>query len=413
MRTLKESIIADPTKGQTHWDNLERKATESLYFQKFMIEMKKKLLETEGTLQGAVDTETDATNALGVVYNQIIMGVEEHHPLTYARNFNTDKMQLLVPVGTYGKAKQRAIGGTFAAGEKTQSPVTITLDTEYGVDMTWTKAHLEDAAWDVLAEQNQAAGYELQLLLATKLCAEIKGITAAASAGGAFVTQTATTAMTWAQFMNLLAAVDIGGTGPADYVLCTPARYWQLLALDQFVNSLYAGSDEVMRTGVAKTMMGVTVVRCHALADVTCLGYDTVAGGIDEFTVGNWLKGAGGAIGRIAALRKDAPGVDGVVTFDDDITGAFVADEVLTEYDDAACTSATGVTGAESDTLSTVVSTASIVALNSKKALALVYRRNIEVEPFEYPDENRYGFIASVRAKAATLVPSAVAISDQ
>jgi len=366
MRTLKESILADPTKGQTAWDHLEKKVTESLYFQRFMVEMKKKLLETEGVLQGAVDTETDATNALGVVYNQIIMGIEEHHPLTFARIFTTDKMQLLVPIGTYGKAKQRDIAGTFGAGEKTQSPVTVTLDTEYGVNMSWTKAHLEDAAWDVLSEQNQASGYELQLLLATKLCAEIKGITAAHSAGGAFVTIASTTAITWVEFLALLSKCDIAGTGPADYVLCTPTRYWQLLALDQFVNSLYAGTDEVMRTGVAKTMMGFTVIRCHALADLTTMAYSDVAGGIDEFTVGNWLKGAAGAIGRIASLRKDIPGASGFVTFDDDITGVFVDEEVLTEYDNAACTSATGVTG----TVEAIIgaSGASIVALNSKKS---------------------------------------------
>jgi len=411
MRTLKECVLTDPNKGQSHWENLEKKATEQLYFQRFIAEMKKKLVETEGTLQGAVDTETDATNALGVVYNQIIMGVEEHHPLDYARIFNTDKMQLLVPIGTYGKAKQRNANGSFSAGEKTQSPVTITLDTEHGVDVSWTKAHLDDAAWDVLSEQNQGAGYAIQLLLSTKLCAEVKAITAAQSAGGAFVTMTATTSMLWAEFLNLLAAVDIGGTGPADYVLCTPARYWQLLALDQFVNSLYAGSDEVMRTGIAKTMMGVTVVRCHALADPTTMAYADVAGGIDEFTVGYWLKGAAGAIGRIASLRKDVAGASGFVTFDDDITGVFVDEEIITEYKDAACTIASGVTGTVEAVIG--VSGASIVALNSKKALALVYRRNIEIEPFEYPDQNRYGFIASVRAKAGTLVPSAVAISTQ
>lgn len=408
-KTLKEAILRDPERGQPAWDRLVAKATLNPYFQRIMKE-RMRLMEAEGVLQGDVDTETDATDALGVVYDQIIMGVEEHHPLDFARIFNTDKTEIKVPIGTHGKAKQRAAAGTFSAGEKTTSMVTIAIDKEYGVDISWTKAHIEDATWDVLAEQMQGAGYALQLLLSTKLTAEIKAITAANSAGGAFVTIAATTAITWAEFLALVGAVDIGGTGPADFVLVTPARYWQLLALSEFTSLLYGTSEEVMRTGVARTMIGVTVIRCHSMADVTCLGYDTEAGG--DLAVGNWIKGAGGAIGRIAAIRVDAS-TDGVIIFDDDITGTFVADEVLTEYDDAACTSATGVTAAESDTLSTVVSTASIIALNSKKALALAYRRQVEIEPFEYPDQNRYGFIASVRAKADTLVPSAVAISDQ
>lgn len=412
-KTFKECILSDPTKGQKAWDVLQRKASENLYFDTFMRELATRKLETEGTLQGDVDTETDVTTALGEVYNQIVMGVEEHQPLNFARIFTTNKTELKVHVGTHGVALQRTATGGFSAGEKTTAAVTIALDKEYGVDISWTKAHLEDAAWDVMAEQNQGAGYSIQQLLAAKLTAEIKAITAATAAGGAFVAIAATNAITWAEFLTLVGTTDIAGTGPSDYVICTPARYWQLLALDQFVNQLYAGSDEVMRSGIAKLMMGVTVVRAHSLADLTTLAYDGCAGGIDNFTPGYWVKGAGGAYGRVASVRNDVDGVSGKLNFDEPITGAFVADEVITEYTNAACSVASGVAGTEADTLSQVVSDCSICALNSKKALALAYRRNIEIEPFAYPDENRYGFIASVRAKADTIVPSAVAIGDQ
>jgi len=80
-------------------------------------------------------------------------------------------------------------------------------------------------------------------------------------------------------------------------------------------------------------------------------------------------------------------------------TGALVDNQVLTGQTSGATIRVNTTPDAWSD----------IVALNSKKALALAYRRYIEIEPFEYPDENRYGFTTSVRAKADTLVPSAVA----
>lgn len=390
-KTLKEAILADPNKGQPEWDRLVAKAAMNPYFQKV-------LKETEGTLQGDVDTETDATDALGIVYDQIIMGIEEHHPLDFARIFRTDKSEIKIPVGTYGTATKRADAGTFSAGEKTTSFVTVAIDKEYGSTISWTKAHIDDATWDVLAEQMQGAGYGIKHKLCERLLRELQAITVATSAGGAVVAIANQSAITWAEFLSVLAAVDVAGTGPADFCLVSPKRYWQLMALDQFVNSLYAGSDEVMRTGVAKSMLGVTVIRVSDLGDVAQLKYDSQD---TNFTLGETVTGAtSSATGIVLADRDD--GVAGVLTLGS-ITGIFQDDEELNgSVGGASMAQADGVIGAWID----------IYALNSKKALALAYRRDVEIEPYEYPDENRYGFVASVRAKADTVVPSSVAIGQ-
>lgn len=404
-KTLVEGILADPDKGQPFLDNLITKFETQMFFQKFLQEARKRnvLKEAEGTLQGAVDTESDATGALGEVYRQIIMGVEEHHPLDFARIYQTDKMQLKIPVGTHGIAVKRAAGGTFTAGEKTQSPVTVTLDQEYGLDTSWTKAHLEDASWDVLSEQNQNAGYAVQHKLAERLLREIQHIDIASLAGAAHIAIANQSAITWAEFMALVGAVDIAGTGPADYVLCSPKKYWQLLAHDQFVNSLYAGSDEVMRTGIAKTMFGVTVVRMSDMGDVVQAKYD--AGAVadlvkDEAFTGTVQGASTGFILADSMISGTFGGSDkvGLVTLLIS-TGAIVDNQVLTGTSTATVVVA-GAVGAWSD----------IIALNSRKALALVYRRHLEIEPFQYPDQNRYGFTTSVRAKAAAVVKAAIAV---
>jgi len=390
---LKEAILTDPDKGQRYWDALAEKASRQLYFQKVM-----RLMETEGTLQGDVTTETDATNALGIVYDQIVMGVEEYHPLDFARNFETNKSEVVVPIGTHGTASERAAAGTFAAGEKTTAFETIALDKEYGSTISWTKAHLEDATWDVLAEQMQGAGYGVQHKLCERLLREPQDIDAASLAGAAFVTIALRTAITWPEFLSMCAAVDVAGTGTADFVLVSPARYWQLLALDQFVNSLYAGSDEVMRTGVAKTTLGVTVIRVSDLGDAVQVKYDALTGNLvkdEAFTNGG--EGGGTSTGFIMGQSKGA-GATGYVTLQ--ITaGTTLDNDVLT----GAGTGTITVAGA-------INNWADIIALNSRKALALAYRRHMEVEPQEKPDENWYGFVTSVRAKADTLVPSAIAV---
>lgn len=412
-KILKESVIR--TKGQAEWDLLVEAARRNYFFRRFAEEMRKKLKETEGTLQGAVSTETDATGALGEVYAQILMGIEKYHPLDFARIFHTDKVSLAVPVGTYGAVGERGTDGTFSSGEKTTSNVTITLDKEYGGDFSWTKAYLEDAVWDTLSEQNEAAGYEMQHKLCERLLRELQGIDQDDSAGGAVVSIASQSAITWQEFLSVCAAVDVAGTGMADYVLVSPKRYWQLMALDQFVNSLYAGDDATVRSGVLKTTLGTTVIKISDLGedktasagDVTQNKYKTLAGG--DFTVGKWVKGTtGSGIYKILADSKvTGAGTTGLLTLEYVSGTPWVDAETLTEYNEVGCSTASGVTAVADGTHGAWID---IMALNSKKAIALVYRRMPEIEPYSYPDENRYGFTLSCRAKVGAVVPSAVAL---
>ena len=297
VETLAEKMGADPA-----W-------LSNSFFKKF---------RKEAILGGNISDETPAAATIKEILNQILMGVEGYESLDWVKQYQTDRSLFDVPIGTYGTATAIS-GGEFTNSPKTTANIAFVLNTEYGIESTWTRAHLEDATWDVMSEQNEGAGFAIKKCLVGLCVAPIAALTTTLAGGG--IVDLSTT-ITWAEFLSLLARVDAAGTGPADSAICSPAIYWQLLALDQFVNSLYAGSDEVMRTGVAKTMLGVTVYRC-------------------------------------SEMEADA-----------------------------------------------------IFVLNSKKAIALVTRRAITVESFEHPETNEYGFIASTRAKAGVLVPSAIAVGE-
>ncbi len=338
-RVLTEAILGNPKEGQPELDRIVGLTRGNLYFKAFMREMRLRKILKEArsdVLQGDVTDETDATNALGEVYNQIIMGVEEHIPLDFARIFTTNKSEIKVPVGTYGAA-DAITAGKHAHAPKTSACVTIPIDEEWGVDVSWTRAHLEDAAWDVLAEQNEGAGYAIQLALCDLLTGALEAVAAGSQASGAELAHNGIktpadptlAGMTWDQFCILASSLDLAGTGPCTHVLVRPYDYWALLRNEEFINSLYAGSDEVMRTGIAKTMFGITVLRVSGLTGSNALGSTTNHA----------------------------------------------------------------------------------IAVNSKKSIALAYRRHITIEPYQLPQENSYGFVATVRAVSNVLVPAAVQVS--
>ena len=53
-----------------------------------------------------------------------------------------------------------------------------------------------------------------------------------------------------------------------------------------------------------------------------------------------------------------------------------------------------------------------LIGFNSKKSCAVVTRRGVTVEPFEHPETNEYGFIASTRAKIGILVPKSITVGE-
>lgn len=275
----------------------------------------------EAKLLGNVtDDGTSSVDPTLDFISQIIMGLEKYKTTEFARLFTSDKATMKIPLGVYGTASVKT-SDEFTNSPKTQTELDVAFDEEQGTEVTWTRAHIEDAPWDVMAEQNEGAGYAIQVKLCNMLVTALAAIPSPDLAGGE--EYDIADPLTYDLFRNMLKTVDVAGYGPADYFLAPVAKYWDLLAEDEFINSLYAGTDEVMRTGIAKTMLGVTVIKISDVAAEQCF------------------------------------------------------------------------------------------ALNSRKAIALCQRRGLTVEPFEYPDINEYGFVASVRAKAKVMWPGCVCRGDE
>ena len=267
-------------------------------------------VKQEEVLQGNISDEVrNMAPGLEIAKN-VVVGLETYSPLIWTHKYTTNQPTFIVPKGTGGTP------AAISAGQMTGSPMTVTgstvaINQENGANVMWTRAYLEDMPYNVMAEQAVDCGNRIQNLLVVNALNYVTGAATAGMSAGALVHMTSgSTGPTFNDFRTLVADVDIGGYGPADYVICSPRLYWCFLGLEQIASSLYNGGASPITTGVAPTTLGVTIVKVSGMTQ----------GGM--------------------------------------------------EY---------------------------AAALNSQKFLAEITRREIKVEPYERPEDNRYGFVASVR----------------
>jgi hypothetical protein len=348
----------------------------------WMKNYEKHLKETAGNTGGGTvepeigvvrgQTVGDAVNATGYqvfatleIFNAVIRGFTRYMDDSFVKKYQTESVIFKVPLTEYRELVAGISAGEFPHTEKTIDYATVNLSTpesERGGKVTWTRSLLEDTTFDVQAEMLEGLGHSIAKQIqidilrelvgayggegtnATCLAAYPSGTAVNANtqvlymttiAGGAVTTLSST--ITWAQFLAVIAAVDIGvsvagehelGTtwhtyktyGPADYVLVSPDVYWQLLGIIQMTNVLYQGSTDPINAGKIKLALGCTIVKQSLLP--------------------------------------------------------------------------AGV----------------MIALNSDKAIALVMRRNLKIEPVLFPVWNEYGFIGSVRYGVTRIFNAAIAI---
>lgn len=273
----------------------------------------------EAILEGNIDDQSSSVDVTLQILNQVIMGVEKYVNTEFCKKYSTNEATFRIPVGTYGTAGSIS-EGAFSNSPKLTSTVLVELDDSYGVEATWTREHLQDATWDVIAEQTQGAGYALQVKIVNAAVTLLEAISDANLASGA-VQVFATDVPTWDEIVDLIFATDIAGYGMSDYVLCNPEMYATLFKMDEFMAISVMGSAEALKTGVAQTTLGVTFIKVSDVSDGT------------------------------------------------------------------------------------------FIALNSKKAIALVNRDAPTVETFEHPETNEYGFILHQRCKAKVICDGAVQIA--
>lgn len=225
----------------------------SLFGKRFIEEFKK-----EAILTSTPDAGTDA-GASSTILEQVVEGLRGYQSLDWFNSqTSTTGNTLYFNVIKSGSAAALA-STTFASLPAASEYLPCALDQEVGVKTNWTRSFLEDASYDVLAEQTRQAGQGINMFIQKQAMNLIQAIPVASLAKGILVAP-----ITIALIKDLIKGSDVAGYGTSDYVLCSPAAYWDILSLEQISSALYLG-PESLKTGVAPTTWGVTFVKCSAL----------------------------------------------------------------------------------------------------------------------------------------------------
>lgn len=245
------------------------KAKATYYFRKALAQRLK-----EAVLDGSGYCNGDDDCCLGEVYNQVILGCEPFLTREVARVFITDKCTLVIPLNTMATAVDMTCNqdtsDAYAIAGETTTCRTIQLNKEPGIRALWTKSYVEDASWAVFERQARGAGraieeYILDLIIEEYIFAV--GVGGVSVGQVACYTSTATgPAITWAEFVAAVGYHE-GLDGHPNILFVAPDLYAALLALQQFTDASWMGSEETMRSGVILTTFGMKVIRSSRLPD--------------------------------------------------------------------------------------------------------------------------------------------------
>ncbi len=221
----------------------------------------RKVLE-EAKLEGNITDESSDVDASLEIYNSVIVGIQRYAPLDFVRNFKTDSATFKLPIGTVGVASGIS-SGAMPNSPLTSTMVDVTLDDEFGIESTWSRAYLQDATWDVMALQNEWAGYASQFEMVRRCIVEMEANGTAVGATDPFAS--------WSNLVDFLAKTDIAGYGWSNYCLTTPTQHASLLKLDNITNVSVMGDDGPVQTGVIRTTIGTTFIKVDNLSQAIAL----------------------------------------------------------------------------------------------------------------------------------------------
>jgi hypothetical protein len=297
------------------------------------------------------------------IFNSVIRGFTRYLDDSFVRKYVTDSVIFKIPLVEYRELAADIAVAEFPHTEKLIDYATVDLsgpESEKGAKCTWTRALLEDITFDVQAELMEGLGHAIAVRMNVDIIkcllglGWVNGVHQTTALQAAYVAKmpygalrTISDPITWAQFLAVIGDVDIGievddtamvgigdgydlktaetfithkTYGPADFFLCSPEIYWQLLNIIQLTNVLYEGSTDPVKLGRIKLALGVTIIKCGMMPKGVC------------------------------------------------------------------------------------------IALNSEKAVGLVTRRTLKIEPILFPVWNEYGFLGSVRYGVTVLYPGAIQI---
>jgi hypothetical protein len=271
------------------------------------------------------------------IFNAVIRGFTRYMDDSFVKKYTTESVVFKIPLLEYQELVGDISSGELPHTEKKIDYAVVDLsnpESEKGGKVSWTRSLLEDVTFDIQAEMMEGLGHAIAKKIMAALIKKLLSADPSKSPKG--TTVTISDPITWAQFLDVIGAVDIGTNaadadtgynsfktyGPADYCLVSPDVYWQLLNIIQMTNVLYEGSTDPINRGVIKLALGTSIVKQSLLPPNT------------------------------------------------------------------------------------------LVALNSAKAIAMVTRRALKVEPVLFPVWNEYGFIGTVRFGTTLLFEGAIQVGS-
>jgi hypothetical protein len=366
---------------------------------------------TGDAAQAALGVQVAATLE---IFNAVIRGFTRYMDDSWVKKYVTDKVVFKIPLTEYMELATAISGGELAHSEKRIDYVTVDLsspESEKGAKMTWTRSLLEDITFDVQAELMEGLGHAIAKLIQDDLLTNLMYLAAAANAAKTSygAKMTVSSPITWAQFLAIVGAVDVGQERVAFYDAAHTTN-----AVTADIGKVVADNDG---TGSITAYYGVL----KAVSAAGTTWYVHRGPGCTDWSTGA-IYVVGGT-GKMASPDSETShkrvtyGPADIVLVSPEIYWELLniiqLTNVLYEGSTDPITAgriklALGCTIVKHGLLPA----RTVIALNSEKAMALVTRRTLKIEPVLFPVWNEYGFIGTVRFGFSTIFPGAIAIGQ-
>ena len=345
------------------------------------------------------------------IFNAVIRGFTRYMDDSFVRKYVTDSVIFKIP-----KTEYRELVGNISAGElphteKMIDYATVNLSTpesERGGKVTWTRALLEDVTFDVQAEMAEGLGHAIAYKIMSDILTELLANDAVGMPKGAKVT--ISSPITWDQFLDVIGAVDTGVTTKKVVLTsatdCVPSDIGKIV--EKIVTSVH-------------TSLGIVVAYDNTEHSITYNGVVDAEAGTVAIIGSHLNPGAGTGAGTYSSKStlsgKRTYGPADVCLVSPDVYWQLLNIIQMTNvlYEGSTDPVKKGVIKLALGTTivkQSLLPAGTVIALNSEKAIALVTRRALKIEPVLFPVWNEYGFIGTVRYGVTTIYPGAIQVGQ-
>ena len=385
--------------------------------------------QTVGDATGITVADSQVAATLEIL-SSVIRGFTRYMDDSFVRKYTTNTVQFKIPlteyrelVSTIGVSGSAQGQGQFPHTEKIVDYATVDLSTpesEKGGKATWTRSLLEDVTFDVQGEMAEGLGHAIAYQIMTDILTKLLSAPTYKMPLVAAVSWTAANGISWTNFLQIVGAVDIGCR--ATLVTYNNATNMSNTKVGYEVYDTTAGKDlgylEDFAIVSSTTNAGTGSLIVHGLKGVAANFPDN-----DQILIKDSSGNTACIInlhvtgGTLTDMGKRTYGLPDFALVSTDVYWQLFqiiqATNVL--YEGSTDPVRLGV-------IKLLIGTAivkqsllpdnTVIALNSQKAIALVTRRTLKIEPVLFPVWNEYGFIGTVRYGVTLLFPTSIQLGQ-